>query len=285
MANRNYSRHTIAGCRGHVRRFGAYLSERNVKGLAVPLRIIGDWVRRLRAQKIEAISAHSYISSPRTFYNWLVSRNKVSFNPLKEFPSPKPPRYTPRAISEGQILKLLRAPKHPRERAMLECLYASGCRVGELTSLDLRDISFKARTARCLGKGNKERLLLLNRAAIRAIRTYLPLRSELLKRPGGSSEQALFLNWLGQRIAPAGVCRLIAAIVKKARFRVAVTAHVIRHSMATHLLNRGADLETIKELLGHTNLESTLLYAHLSRPRMRSAFLKAQPRIHSTPGE
>lgn len=279
LENRNYSPGTIRSYRNDLLRLGRYLAERHIRGVAVPMEVLGDWIKELHSQKRKPITANAYARSSRSFFTWLVDRGKIPLNPLHDFRIPKAPNLLPRSVSEGQILKLLRAATNRRDRAILEMLYASGCRASEATSLDLSDISFRARTARCVGKNRRERLLLLNHAAVRAIRAYLPERSQILKRPGGATEQALFLNARGFRLRPSGVSQQIGKIVKSARFKVPITAHVIRHSMATHLLNRGADLEVIKDLLGHTNIASTLIYAQLSRPRMRSAFLKAQPRI------
>jgi site-specific recombinase XerD len=242
-----------------------------------------NWVTEIRGRKTAESTARSYVRAAYSFFKWLVAVRRSKSNPFEGYPRFRIVKRAPRHVPERQIFKLLRSHHPPREKAMLEVLYASGCRLGELASLNLGSVSFKERTARCAGKGGKERLLLFNRAAVRAIKAYLPLRERMLRHPGSEAEPALFVSNVGRRLSVAHLCSLVRGAVTRARLTVAVTAHVIRHSVATHLLNRGADLETIQNILGHTDLRSTVIYAYLLQPRMRRNYLKAIPRIGGKP--
>lgn len=279
---RNFSKHTIRGYRVHLIGLGRFLAQQKVNGLAMRPRNADEWVTEIRDRHAAESTARSYVRAAYSFFKWLVATHRTKCNPFEGYPRFRIIKRVPRHVPERQIFRLLRAKHPPREKALLEVLYASGCRLGELASLNLASVSFKDRTARCLGKGAKERLLLFNRAAVRAIKAYLPLRERMLRHPGCESQPALFVSCVGRRLSVARLCSLVNEAVTRAKLRVSVTAHVIRHSVATHLLNRGADLETIQKLLGHTDLRSTVIYAHLLQPRMRRNYLKAVPRIGGT---
>ncbi len=247
-----------------IRRFLVALSERG-------------YARRSVARKVAAI---------RSFFRFLMRHGEIQRNPAEGLPTPRVGRSLPHALRPAEIESLLAAPDRAtplgcRDAALLETLYSSGMRVSELTGLAVDDIIRCRGALRVVGKGDKERTVFLGRAALEALGDYLEeARPALLRsrRRAGPTASALFLNKNGTPLTDRGVRDVLTRTVAAAALRQAVTPHALRHSFATHLLENGADLRAVQELLGHASLSTTQIYTHVTREHLKKVYSAAHPR-------
>lgn len=229
-------------------------------------------------RKYRAVGVRRKLFGLRAYFGLQRREGRRSDNPAADVTPPKPERRLPKVLSEDDIAKLLRTRLSGRsdmlrlrDVAMFELLYAAGIRRAELVSLDLSDVDLERRRMRVIGKGNKERIALFNRAAAGAIRAYLALRPR-------SSDNALFLSERGTRLSHNQAGKTFRLYADLSGIKQHATPHVMRHSFATHLLENGADLMTIKELLGHESLATTQIYTNVSLEHMRRTYDEAHPR-------
>jgi integrase/recombinase XerD len=222
------------------------------------------------------------VAAVKSFFHYMLTERLVAEDPSASLDSPKVRKYLPKAISKEEVDRLLAAPaavdsaRGRRDRAILELLYATGMRVSEVVNLDVGDVDPASGTVRCIGKGNKERVIPIYDRAIKAVEEYLErARLQLLKKP---DERALFLNHRGNRLTRQGLWLIIKRYVEGLGIKTPVTPHTLRHSFATHLLNGGADLRNVQELLGHANISTTQVYTQVSSDRLRSVYDQAHPR-------
>lgn len=221
------------------------------------------------------------LSSIKTFYKFLFLESYTRNNPTENIETPKIKRKLPEVLSIDEVDKLMEQPKviKPlgiRDRAMLELLYGTGVRVSELLDLQIEDINTTAGFLRCIGKGRKERILPVNQTSIFWIHNYLAKsRNFLVKSP---LERTLFLNARGKRMSRQGFFKILGSYAGKAQIAKEVTPHTIRHSFATHLLENGADLRAVQEMLGHADISTTQIYTHLTKTRLREVFQMYHPR-------
>jgi len=236
------------------------------------------WAARMHSASLAAVTMGRKLAAIRSFCTWLCRTGALQTNPARLIRNPKTPQTLPRFLSEPEIQSLLEAPDDSpigrRDRAILEMLYATGMRASELTGLDVDDLDFDQRTAHVLGKGRKERVIPFGRRAAIAVDVYLEVRSAWT----GDDEPALFLAPGGKRLSTDGLRKLLADNLQGAAISKRVTPHAIRHSFATHLLNAGADLRAIQELLGHASLGTTQRYTHVSTAQLKAIYDKAHPR-------
>ena len=224
------------------------------------------------------------IASTKSFFNFLAEEGVVSEDPTERLFSPRVGRSLPKALSIEEVVRLLDAPMKAdtpealRDAAMLELLYASGLRVTELVSLNLRDINIMDHWVRCLGKGSKERIVPLHRRSIERIVTYIERARAKLLGQDREREKALFVNRRGERLTRQGFWLLLKGYAQEAQIQGSITPHMLRHSFATHLLNHGASLRYVQELLGHASISTTQVYTHLSNDRIREEYERAHPR-------
>jgi len=222
------------------------------------------------------------VAAAKSFFGFMVAEGKIKGNPMENISSPKVGKPLPNAISISQVHQLidqpakLTTPEAKRDRAMLELLYASGMRVSELLSLNLNDVDTKGCYVRCFGKGNKERLVPIYQQAANMVEEYITEVRLLFVR--SEAEQALFVNQHGDRLTRQGLWQILKAYAKSAGLSKQVTPHTLRHSFATHMLSGGADLRSVQELLGHTNISTTQIYTHLTSEHIRRTYEKAHPR-------
>jgi integrase/recombinase XerC len=221
------------------------------------------------------------LASLRSFYKYLVREGVVSDNPAASLSAPRREQRLPVFLDEDEVERLLTAPDPKdaagnRDRAILEMLYSTGMRISELAGVSLEDVDLLGEVVKAKGKGKKERLVPLGGPAVKALRAYLGLR-EALGQPGRTHRTAVFLNKGGTRLSDRGVRRLFHKYARLAGLRARATPHTLRHSFATHMLNRGADLRSVQELLGHASLASTQIYAHVTTERLKSVYDKAHP--------
>ncbi len=217
----------------------------------------------------------------RSFFRYLAREEVVPASPAGHLSSPKMERKLPRFLFVDECRALVEAPPDDtplgrRDRALLETLYASGMRVGELVALNLDDLDLDRACIRVAGKGARERMLPIGSCAVRALESYLSAGRPALAT--GSSGEALFLNYRGERISVRGVRKIIDKYVNQICLERKVSPHVLRHSFATHLLDNGADLRAVQELLGHVRLSTTQIYTHVTRERLKEVYRRAHPR-------
>lgn len=238
------------------------------------------------AGRNKSTSVARKLSALRTFFRFLLREGEITSNPVLPIAMPRHDRYMPAFLTVDEVFALLETPGGTdtfalRDRAILETLYSTGVRVAELVGLDLSRLDLVEETVRVIGKGNKERLVPVGSPAVEAIRAYLPQRQFLSGNRGrrGRDEEkaALFLNSRGQRLTVRSVERLVGDYALRAGIINRVTPHALRHSFATHLLEMGADLRVVQELLGHASLSTTQRYTHLNMDHLARVYDQAHP--------
>jgi integrase/recombinase XerD len=241
------------------------------------------YVLYLRERQLASTTLARKIAAAKSFFKFLTDEKKVPQNPTENLASLKVGRALPKPISASQASRLLDEPaKHntpeaKRDKAMLELLYASGMRVSELVSLNLGDMDTANGYVRCFGKGSKERMIPVYPRAAKCVAEYISeARPRILQ--GKSDVNALFLNVRGDRLTRQGLWQILKGYAKAANIEAEVTPHTLRHSFATHMLNGGADLRTVQELLGHANISTTQVYTHVTSEHLRNTYDKSHPR-------
>lgn len=237
--------------------------------------LLRRFLAHLKNNNLSKRTINRKLSCLRSFFKFLFKEGLVKTNPATLLSSPKQDRHLPQFLTEDETLKLIEAADLTsvlglRDRAILETLYSTGMRVSELTGLDIDDIDFVSGVVKVKGKGKKERLLPIGSRAIEAI------RSSLDKRP--KKNEVVFLNKNNTRLTTRGARLIFNRYIKKVSLKSGISPHTLRHSFATHLLNRGADLRSVQELLGHSNLSTTQIYTHLTTERIKAVYDKAHPR-------
>jgi tyrosine recombinase XerC len=275
QAERNLSPYTLRNYENDLRSFFCYAEDASRDIRHVDRYLLRGYLAGLREQKMALGSIVRRVSSIRLFYRFLVRQGYIEQDPLAGVHSPKKGRRLPTFLSVRQVLAILGAvegdsPKALRDRAILELLYASGVRLSELVALDASDVDIGEQEVRVVGKGNKERIALMGRAAAAALRRYLHEgRPALVRRP---HERALFLNKQGGRLSARAVQIMVRGCALRAGLDERVFPHLLRHTFATHMLDGGADLRVVQELLGHASVASTQIYTHVSEAEKRRVY-------------
>ncbi len=275
---------TISAYEGDLRQFLNYLQEKG------PVKTPGEVQRPLLTAYLLHLQQEGFAPATiarkeaaiKAFFRYLAAEGIIEDNPARLLHTPRQSQSLPDVLSEEEVEILLQQPRGAspqalRDRAILEVLYAAGLRVSELVSLDRRDLNLELGYVRCRGKGNKERIVPLGQMAIQAAKSYLRSgRSQLLRPPG--REEAFFLNLRGKRITRQAVWQILKKYAQKAGIEKSISPHTLRHSFATHLLDNGADLRIVQELLGHVSIATTQIYTHVSNRRLREVYSKYHPR-------
>ena len=272
---KNYSRHTILNYKLDLEHFKNFLGELSLE--KVDYLILRKYLAALKEKNLKSRSVSRRLSALRSFFKFLIREGLLKNNPLASLSSPKQDKPLPLFLTEEEVTKLIEAaqPKDERglrDRAVMETLYSTGIRVSELVGLNIEDIDFIGGVAKVMGKGKKERIVPIGDIALSTIRAYLERRKK------HQEVQALFLNKSGRRITDRGVRNIIDKYIRMASIKQGVSPHTLRHSFATHLLDRGADLRSVQELLGHVNLSTTQIYTHLTTEKLKKVYDKAHPR-------
>ena len=310
--NRNASAHTVAAYESDVAQFLAFVAGHRRVGLEtlepadLQLVTIRAFMADLYRQGQARASVARKISALRTFGRYLRREGWIEGDPAGMAATPRREQRVPAHLSVGEMEKLLEVPDTAqplgrRDRAILELFYASGLRLSELVGLDLEDVNLSARVVRVMGKGAKERLVPFNTSAAAALRAWLKDRALLAnpksqipnpksqrpprRLPTRAAEEPLFVNFRGARLTGRSVQRLVARYVAQCSTRFGISPHALRHSFATHLLERGADLRAIQELLGHVQLSTTQRYTHVNAAQLLDVYRKAHPRAGKVPDE
>jgi integrase/recombinase XerC len=287
---RNVSGNTIDAYRNDLESFVTFLTDdyfsigRDLLELTrVDHLTVRSYLAHLARRKMSRASSARHLSALRSFFKYLMREGAVQANPARTVSTPKREKHLPAVMQTADIALLLEQadvskPLGVRDRAWLELLYASGLRISELVGINLDDLELRSRLVKVRGKGSKERIVPFGSKAEKAVRDYLAVRGSLLDPQDTGEEQPLFVNYRGARITTRSVRRLFDGYVRDAALRSGISPHTMRHSFATHLLNAGADLRGIQELLGHASLSTTQKYTHLNDWQLIEVYKKAHPR-------
>ena len=275
------SSNTIASYLRDVTQFAEYLRDNQGCGLrAATCEQVEGYMNWMQGHGKSAASATRFLASVKSFYNYLIAQGDVALNPAKNVSAVKVSRKYPEILTAREVELFLEQPqcvdsKGFRDHAMLELLYATGIRVSELISLNVDDLNLAAGFIRCASKG-KERIIPLYHGAIRALQDYVRgIRPQLI---ADNHEKALFVNMNGERMSRQGFWKIIKYYQEKAGIQKEITPHTLRHSFAVHLLENGADLRSIQEMLGHADISSTQIYTHVVKKQLKDVYQKAHPR-------
>lgn len=281
---RGLSPRTLDAYGRDTRRLREFLEARGIRdpGRASPVDL-REFTYHLRDQGLAPTSIRRSLSAIRTYFSFLLSEELIEADPSERLEAPKTWRRLPDVLSRRQMERLLEAPDPGhrlfwRDRAILEFAYASGVRVSELTGVRVRDVDLEERFATVYGKGSKERLVPLGGAAVRAVETYLRELRPRLVTGTGRGEGALFLNARGGPLSRMGVWKILRKHVEGAGIEQKVTPHTLRHTFATHMLEGGADLASVQEMLGHADISTTQIYTHVDRAYLRDVHKRYHPR-------
>jgi tyrosine recombinase XerC len=278
---KNASRHTLGNYRRDLEQYAAYLSERKISFTAAGNVIIRGFLATLYQKRLKKSTIARKLATIRSFYQYSLQKSWVEENPAKVVSTPKQDKNVPSFLSEDEASAFLDIPAaaNPlrlRDRAMLELMYATGVRVSELVGMNLDDIHTGERLIRVRGKGKKERLVPFGKKAEEVLREYIQKRYRINK--GKIDKDALFLNHRGQRLTVRSVQRKVNFYLQRTALKRKISPHSLRHSFASHLLSRGADLRVIQELLGHESLSTTQKYTHLDLKQLLEVYKKSHPR-------
>src|SRR4030043_475546 len=227
------------------------------------------------------------LATLRSFYKFLVKRNYTSSNPVVSIRTPKQEKKLPRFLEYEEVKKLLSTPPvntwlGARDRAILETLYSTGIRVSELVALNMDDVDFLGEVVHIRGKGKKERITPISSSALQIIQHYIEFRNKRAQNNNNFDSRVLFVNKHGRRLSTRSVRRKMDKYLKISGLDPEISPHTLRHSFATHMLNNGADLRSVQELLGHQSLSTTQIYTHLTTKKLKETYDKAHPRDKST---
>jgi integrase/recombinase XerD len=276
------AQNTLESYRRDLKKFIGFLGKQKV---TEPVGITGDLITRYLHSLKQSGNAPSTISrniaSIRSFFNFLVQEGVVQENPAQQLETPRLEKKLPRVLTAKEVDKLLCQPQASdqnglRDKAMLELLYASGIRVSELVLLNITDFNPEVGFLRCKGKGMKERIVPIGTVAIQSVQEYIHKhRYKLAKK---NDEKALFVNHHGRRLTRQGFWKILKKYAQKSMISGDITPHTLRHSFATHLLENGADLRSVQEMLGHSDISTTQIYTQITRRKIREVYDKTHPR-------
>jgi len=285
---KGFSQNTVDAYRNDLYQLASFVEEEAAKHGSVPSwagfsrQEMLSYLLNLKERNYAATTVARKVAAAKSFFSFMLAEGKLPDNPMQNVGSPSIGKALPKPISFSQVRLLLEQPtklstlEAKRDRAMLELLYATGMRVSELVSLSLGDVDTEGGYVRCFGKGHKERLIPIYDQAAAAIKEYIEgARSQLVRN---KDEQALFLNPRGEGLTRQGFWQKIKEYAKAANLDTKISPHTLRHSFATHMLNGGANLRSVQELLGHANISTTQVYTHLTTEHIRRTYEKSHPR-------
>jgi integrase/recombinase XerD len=275
---------TLSAYRRDLVKFEDFAKKRKLALVAVKRDDLVDFLASLYRQKLESKTVARHLVTLRNFFRHAQVEELITEDPTAHLESPKIRRSLPGYLRLDEVEKLLELPDQTtplglRDRAMLEVLYSTGLRVSELTSLRVMDLDTKVGCVRCIGKGDKERIVPVGRKALAIVEKYLRHgRTALIAATRGTAGAFLFVNRRGGRISRVGVWKIFSSYGRKAGLRVPLTPHMLRHSFATHLLERGADLRSVQLMLGHSDISTTQIYTHVVEERLKQIYKAHHPR-------
>jgi integrase/recombinase XerD len=289
VVEKGFSKNTEEAYRNDLSQLQSFAAEEASKNGEIPSweqfgrQQMLSYMLSLKERRYASTTLARKVAAAKSFFKFLTEEHKVQQNPTENIASLKVGRALPKPISVAQARRLLEEPaKHSspeakRDKAMLELLYASGMRVSELVSLNLGDVDTAGGYVRCFGKGHKERMIPIYPRAAQCVEEYMKeSRPQIVQNR--ADEKALFLNVRGDRLTRQGLWQILKGYARNANIEAEVTPHTLRHSFATHMLNGGADLRMVQELLGHANISTTQVYTHLTSEHVRNTYNKSHPR-------
>jgi len=279
---KNASEHTAKNYIIDLDSFGEFLGDKDVS--AVDHLTLRRFLAQMREKNYSKRTIARKLAAMRSFFKFLYREGYVTQNPITAILTPKLDKKLPKFLDVEKVDQLLKTPDAEsasglRDRAILETLYSTGARVSELVGLDMDDVDFISGVVKLFGKGSKERIVPIGEPALNAIRKYVEKRGEWAPSGGFAKDKnAIFLNKSGRRLTDRSVRRILDKHIKECSVAEKISPHSLRHSFATHMLDRGADLRSVQELLGHMNLSTTQIYTHVTMERLKSVYDKAHPR-------
>jgi integrase/recombinase XerD len=276
------SSNTVSAYHHDLAKFDEFARKRKLTLEAVSRDDLVDFLAALYRQKLESKTVARHLVTLRNFFRFAQIQDLIAADPSVNLESPKIRRSLPGYLRLEEVERLLEQPdaKTPlglRDRAMLEVLYSTGLRVSELTGLRVTDLDAKIGCVRCIGKGDKERIVPVGKKALGMVDKYLlDARPKLLGKVVGNP--ILFVNRRGRQLSRVGVWKILSAYGRRAGLRIALTPHMLRHSFATHLLERGADLRSVQLMLGHADISTTQIYTHVVEERLKQIYKAHHPR-------
>lgn len=277
---KNYSDNTIRNYEIDLDEYKVFLDHKQIINYDVDYKIIREYIEYLNKLKYKSSTISRRISALKSFYNFLYKKNYISSNPMVLVKSPKREKLLPKFLYINEIEELLGTPDNSiqgiRDHFIMELLYSTGIRVSELVNIKISDIDFKNRTIRIKGKGSKERIVLYGSVCSNLFENYLKNSRNNIKNSNLSDY--LILNLKGSQLSDRSVRDIINKYMQKTSIQKHISPHTLRHTFATHLLDNGADLKAVQELLGHSDLGTTQIYTHVSNERLRDVYLKTHPR-------
>ncbi|PAQ16248.1 site-specific tyrosine recombinase XerD [Bacillaceae bacterium SAOS 7] len=284
VVEKGLAKNTIAAYERDLKRYLLYIEKvEQLSSLNDVTRVhIVQFLNELKTEGKSSKTIARHIASVRSFHQFLLREKAVDQDPSVHIETPQAEKKLPKVLNLSEVEALMAAPDTStpfglRDQAMLELLYATGMRVSELTSLNLDDIHLTMGFVRCFGKGNKERIIPIGQTAIGVMETYLQDGRPKLKSAKRTTE-ALFLNHHGNRLTRQGFWKILKGLAQKANIEKDLTPHTLRHSFATHLLENGADLRAVQEMLGHADISTTQIYTHVTKTRMKDVYTQFHPR-------
>ena len=275
----NYSKDTIENYKKDLYEYKDYIEVNKINYKSINKLEILDYLKYLDNNKLSNKTISRHLSSLRSFYNYLVEIKILDTNVFKRVRNPKVEKKLPNYLSVNEIEELLNSihedtKENIRDKCLFEIMYSCGMRVSEVSNLKVSNINFSDNTIRVMGKGSKERIVYYGSYLKDILDKYLKVRDEFLKK--GNIDN-LFINSNGDILSRQSITYIVNKIEKKSLINHKISPHILRHSFATHLLDNGADLRSVQELLGHENLDTTEIYTHVSNERLRSVYLKYHP--------
>ncbi len=278
FAEKNSSPHTVKNYRIDLREFSEFLKDKDCK--SVTYLDIRSFLALLKSRDYSKSSISRKLACLRSFFKYLARENLLEINPAAGIQTPKREKRLPQFLDPEEVVRLLEAPAkntwdEKRDKAILETLYSSGLRVSELVGLNQEDVDVFGGLVRVRGKGKKERIVPLGKMALKALQSYLEHKPSRDHR--NAMKAPLYLNRSGGRLTDRSIRRMILKYSRRIALHKEVSPHTLRHSFATHMLDRGADLRSVQELLGHENLSTTQIYTHVTTKRLKEAYDAAHP--------
>ena len=285
IAEKNFSEHTARAYCSDVLSFLIWINEQSCEDIDFPK--IRDYIHFIQKFNYKKTTVARKIASLRTFYKYLYRERKVDSNPVMNLNNPKRPKSLPKFLTPDEVEQILNntkieTPSGYRNRTILELLWATGMRISELAGLNFGDLNLDQNEIRVFGKGAKERIILVTDRAKNYLERYIETARDLIPKgyptPSRNENSPIFINNTGFRIQPRTIRNVINEIVEKISLPKHVTPHVFRHSFATHLIENGADLRVVQELLGHASISNTQIYTHVSTQHLKEVYNEAHPR-------
>ena len=270
---KRYSTNTIISCQRDLDNYYSYITLKKINYITINKDQIREYLKYLDELKLSKNSISRTLSTLRHFYSYLITQNKIKINNFKLIKNPKKEKKLPNFLQPNEIQTIFESlsvetPLEIRNRLIIELLYATGLRVSELTSINLNDIDINDKEIKITGKGNKDRIVFFGEYALKYLKLYLEESRPILATK--KSPNILFLNKNGGSLSSRSVENIVNKVVEEAALKHKISPHVLRHTFATDMLNNGADLKSVQELLGHSSLSTTQIYTHITNERLRS---------------